>query len=225
MKPRKSTLLIGTSDGLVVLSSPPVPSGLWQAAPRQLEGEWVTSITPATCHDPTAYLLTTRSGKVAALKRGKIVVCHDLAMRLWFATELSDGRVCVGTSGKGLMVFDTKSGSWQSLGALNLLLQNLGWHSHSGGGVHLNTLLVNPVRSIVYVAGEVGGVMRGSADLTTWEDVTFDLDPDVHTIASDTRAVDTLYAATGSGLFRRTSDTSHWDRLGPDSFPYVQGVV
>jgi len=213
-------LLVGTKAGLIVLEP---RDRSWHQAAHILRGEWITSINP-TARGYEGHIVTTRSGLIASIASHEIHVVGNLRTRLWFATRLPHGPLCVGTS-NGELLIETDFGRWESVDSIRGISEYGSWHSHSGGHAHLHSLLIDQANSCLYTATEVGGILRGAMDLSTWEDITANLDPDVHSIVMNPRDHKTIFAATGSGVFSLTAKARHWENLGSPSLSYVQGIV
>lgn len=216
-----TTLLIGTSSGLVILEE--THQGNWEFVSRTLDDSWISSINRSTMS--RKLLVTTRAGKILKghLTEGFFEIA-TLPIRLWFAYESAEGRLWAGGRPVGLYLSEDGGATWSG----NNLLHEIGrrWISHSGGPAHLNTFCDRvSTGNGIFVSVEVGGVLKSNDLGHSWEDVTFNLDPDVHKIAFHPKADSTLYASTGSGLFRLKLLSKHWSLLGPPRLKYVQALA
>jgi hypothetical protein len=218
-----TVILVGSTNGLQVVQEDAL--GNYASTARLLSGRWVTSISRIPGSD-TACLVTTRDGYIATFEGFRVTTLAAVPMRLWFAHLAMDGTLRVGGRPAGLLESRDCGATWIQSGAIAQIASSRRWYSHSGGAAHLNTLCddSHSGRSM-FVAAEVGGVLHSDNCGREWVDITRDLDPDVHKIELNRPAADTLYAATGTGVFRMRLPNGQWELFGPPTLRYVQGII
>lgn len=63
----------------------------------------------------------------------------------------------------------------------------------------------------LYIAVEVGGVMRSDDEGETWDEARENIHPDVHELAISAGEVDRLFAVTGLGFYRTMNGAVSWE--------------
>ena len=212
-----TTILVGTQQGLcqVVLESSDARP---QTRKWTLRGEWITSASVSRAATPQETFLTTRSGKLLRLDRTGTELLLEVPFRLWFSHQRPDGTLVTGGTAYSLMTREANGTAVAE--SLDGLATSESWKSHSGSTAHVCTYLTAPSGK-EYLGVEVGGVYsRTNGSL--WQR-TCDIDPDVHALA--TSDGQSLFAATGSGVYQLQDAEPRWRRLTSPPLTYVQGVV
>jgi len=213
-------LVVGTQTGVRLIVR---RESTWEVAAEYLTDAWITSIADVP-GSPDACFVTTRDGRIAKLDLVSCQEIFDFGFRLWFLDMTPDGRLYAGGTPPQLLVSDNGGSSWTPTTAIAAMTSH--WHSHSGGAAHLNSMFDGRAfGQDVFLAAEVGGVLRSNDPSRSWTDITYNLDPDVHSIDIPPWSPTTLYAATGTGLYQLHERDPKWDFVGPSELRYLQAVT
>lgn len=195
-----SELLVGTETGLYVLDE---RAGTWNVAARFLENAEVNNLVPeasgtvlATSRDAGLVRLDIDSGTVTPLGAGTL----PKAVRS-IAISPADPRVIyAGTEPAGIFCSRDGGATWDEDTQVTALREARKWQYPGTQQPHIRNILIDrndPQR--IYAAVQIGGLLRTEDGGAHWEDVTGDIDPDVHKIMQHPTDPDVLFAVTGGG--------------------------
>ncbi|MBU1619061.1 MAG: hypothetical protein KJ556_10390 [Gammaproteobacteria bacterium] len=216
---KQETLLVGTNNGLIVFQKNQVMDE-WDVLGRFLGGNWISSIEKQNDY----IVMTSKEGRVSKLSLDDFeIITQDMFdFRLWFSHEVSPGVTAFGGSKDGLYFEKSKSAEYVSLAAIGN--ERKRWKSHSGNSAHFNTMINNPKKlGELFMSIEEGGVVKSENNGKNWEDITYNLNPDVHTICFGMD--NNLYASTGVGIYRYLEKKMEWERFGFGFNSYCQALV
>lgn len=220
----ESDLLVGSSSGLKLLQSS--RSGEWRTR-SLIDVEWITSITEDDSADGR-YLVTTRTGAIYIWDRSARSAerISQLDAHLWFCHRLSNGDLLAGGKPALLLTSGDDGGTWAPVDAITRIELAGKWSGHTQPRAHINSVLAPAHRpGELFIAVEVGGVIRTRDLGGHWTDVTQQVDRDVHCVVmDDCNGSQHIYAGTGTGVFESPDLGDSWKHLGP-SGDYVQAVA
>ena len=114
-------------------------------------------------------------------------------------------RVYAGTEPIGIFVSDDAGASWRTLDSLQSV-PGMAQITYPVATVepHVRDIVFDPNRpGTLYVALQVGYMLKSTDDGATWQLLDQGLDADVHSIAIDPRNTDCLFVATGGHDYRK----------------------
>lgn len=213
-------ILIGTNEGAFEIQKNEDNS--WSIKTKHLDGNWISSINKTQ----ERTLITTKKGAFFELDNSSkmnILYSKEFDFRLWFSFSDYKGLDSIGGVGGRVLSRDDNE-KWAATGNLSTLAKDIKWESHSGGEVHLHSILFKPsTPRRLYCGAEVGGVAYSADNGKNWVDITFNLEPDVHGMALDNN--EQLTVSTGTGIFTLDQLKKEWSKIGSSDLDYCQGIV
>lgn len=193
-------LLVGTEKGLFVLDD---GTGTWKETAHLLDGVEVTNIVP----EASGTVLAT-SGN-AGLSR--VDVDRGTAVRLGEGTlpqtvrsvavsPIDPAVVYAGTEPAALYCSRDGGQTWIEDAGVAGMREARKWQYPGSRKPHIRHIAIDrtdPRR--MYLAVQIGGVLRTEDGGAHWVDVTTDIDPDVHTIMQHPGDPEVIFAVTGGG--------------------------
>jgi photosystem II stability/assembly factor-like uncharacterized protein len=205
-------LYVGTHCGLVVLQS---DGRIWTDVGRAFNGRIVDSIAGSLLTPERVYCGVAHDGVYRTEDAGAhwtLALAGDVRA---LAIDPSDERV-VYAGTEPIRLYRSRDGglTWREVDGLLKLpleLQDTWWTP--GGVSHIRHIFVDPRKSgVLYLALEVGGVLRSLDAGETWEDVSRGLDSlDVHQVSGHPRN-SSLFASTARGFFASEDPARGWTR-------------
>jgi|DewCreStandDraft_3_1066083.scaffolds.fasta_scaffold00158_20 hypothetical protein len=122
-------------------------------------------------------------------------------------------RAYAGLRGPRLFVTDNGGTAWREDLEVRTAIEGPGLPMPHIRGHPLDVLsILVPRPGVVYLGVEAGGVLRWMHN-TGWRPVSEGLHPDIHAMSFDPHSSETLYAATGAGIYRTANEGSSWAPL------------
>lgn len=213
-------VLVGTSQGLTVLQTDGSKTILLNS---HLEGEWITSVAPAAEGDQS-FMATTRSGLLAKVDAEGCKLLGKFPGRACVSLPFDQGIIYVGARPAQVYTLCPPYSLIRPL-LVERSSSSAGWHSHSGRSALISSLIRSPTDPNEILCGiEVGGVLRSKDCGQTWNDLTANLDPDVHDLVVVGRGPTAIVASTGTGLFSAPDSGEHWSKVIECALSYFQAV-
>ena len=219
-------LLIGTEDGLVVLTSPD-EGGQWSEPEVAVPDVEAHAIVKGP--DGHMYVGTRGHGllRSADLRTWDRIETPAAAQRVRSLCVRGDG-LLVGTEADAepVAVFSwSADGAWEPVGDLTSCPGSGEWfYPAPREEVHVRHVSVDPHRAgRIYAAVQVGGVGITPDNGRTWYDRR-NLDVDVHMVEPDPERPGVVYAGSGgsgSGLYRSTDYGETWEGIAEECGNFV----
>ena len=193
-------LLVGTDTGLYVLDE---DGGAWNVAARFLEG---TEINHVVREASGTVLASSREGGLVRIDVGAGTVTPlgagtlPTAVRAVAVAPSDPAVIYVGTEPAAIFCSRDGGATWREDPVVAELRAARNWQYPGTMESHIRDITIdreNP--ECVWAAVQIGGVLRTEDGGAHWEDVTVDVDPDVHKIVQHPDDAGVLYAVTGGG--------------------------
>jgi photosystem II stability/assembly factor-like uncharacterized protein len=207
------SLLLATREGLLLAN------GSGKPTPVQPEADFMALARAPS--DPRIFYAATTAGRVFRSTNaarfwqevGSISGFEELSS-LAVAPHDPD-RLLAGMEPSALFRSEDGGRTWREDAAIRKMSQTNGWSvpwSEAKG--HIRTLAIDPNDPRrIYLAIEVGGVVRTEDAGETWENVHGGIHDDVHSVAVNPRDGSILYAATRHGFGRSEDYGRTWRRI------------
>jgi Sortilin, neurotensin receptor 3, len=224
-------LFVGTLDGLFKV----VPTkDAWKVAAKDLSGAEVNCLVVRPDRRNVLYAGVRGGGLYRSEDNGKSWnrlgegVLSDKIRAV--ALDPSNPKVIyVGTEPPSLWRSEDEGKSWKELTGVKKLADERKWtYPVPVIQPHIRSIAVDPRNSRrLCIAAQVGGVLLSEDEGTTWRDVRYPIDLDVHSVTFDFGRPNILYAATGGGenfpdptpppkgrpLYRSTDSGQSWESI------------
>jgi photosystem II stability/assembly factor-like uncharacterized protein len=193
-------LLVGTDSGLYVLDE---DGGAWNVAARFLEGAEINNVVReaagtvlASSREAGLVRIDVGAGSVTRLGAGTL----PSAVRAVAVAPSDPSIIYVGTEPAAIFCSRDGGATWRENARVAELRVERNWQYPGTMEPHIRDIMIdreNPER--VLAAVQIGGVLRTEDGGATWEDITVDVDPDVHKIIQHPDDPDVYFAVTGGG--------------------------
>lgn len=224
-------LLVGTMDGIASLARG--TAGKWDEARRSLAGKHVSALLDV----PAAAVIfagTHGAGLFRSRDSGRSWLPVNQGLRsenvYSLHAQVSDGavRVFAGTEPAHLHVSEDLGDTWEELPALRDVPSVPNWtFPGPPHEAHVKNLAFDP-RSpqTILAAIEVGGLLRSTDSGKTWQELSGFYE-DVHRIALRPGTPDSIYLATGNGVWHSGDDGTSWKQITDRTtrIAYPDGIV
>ncbi|HEV8022853.1 MAG TPA: hypothetical protein VGP41_16375 [Candidatus Lustribacter sp.] len=215
-----ASLVVGTADGVVILDED--GSGTWNVAARLLPGAEVNN------------LVAEASGTVLASSRESGLVRIDVeratatplgagtlpqAVRSIAISPADPAVIYAGTEPAALFCSRDGGATWSEDAQVAGMREARKWQYPGNVKPHIRNIVIDREDpQLIFAAVQIGGVLRTEDGGAHWEDLTVDIDPDVHKIVQHPTAPNVFFAVTGGGGEYPHPTPAH--RLKP---PYPHG--
>lgn len=207
------SLLLATREGLYLKDGAAEPTALLGPAPFLA--------LAAAPSDPALFYAATTEGRVYCSEDGarsfrEVGAVSGFAELSSLAVDPRDPRrLLAGMEPSALFRSEDGGRSWREDPAIRRMSETNGWSvPWSDAKGHVRTIAIDPNDPRrIYLAIEVGGVMRTEDGGEAWENVRGGIHDDVHSVAVNPRNGAHLYAATRHGFGRSEDYGRTWRQI------------
>jgi hypothetical protein len=193
-------LLVGTEAGLFVLAD---RAGTWEVAARFLDGMDVNTVAQepqgtvlAASRDAGLVRVDVERASVTPL--GAAVL--PKAVRSIALSPAEPDVIYVGTEPAGIFSSRDRGATWHEDVNVSRMREARNWRYPGTTQSHIRNIVIDrddPQR--MYAAVQIGGLLRTDDGGEHWDDLTVDIDPDVHKIMQHPTRGEVLFAVCGGG--------------------------
>lgn len=218
-------MYLGTKDGIVVLRWEHTG---WHRANTSLDGQDARAVAHPPGDPETLYAGVYGDNLYRSTDAGQSwhTIGDEETMQYVRAITGAPGSaetLYVGTEPANIYQSTDGGDTWHMLGIRDLPGSEDWFLPYSPRAGAVRTLAVHSATpDLIYAGIEQGGVLKSVDAGSTWAITHDDVHPDVHSLAVHPDDPDTVFAATGGGVYRTFDGAKTWDRLIDD---YTRGVA